>query len=180
MSKKVSGSPSSSGLGHCPFTAVTGVRLPLGTPFSGNSSVGRARPCQGRGREFESRFPLQILSSFHYFPYHFSNSTFPFVRLVRIVFCWVIKFSAGQILGRVLLRKRNFHSLRLLHGAFHLSVEKAQFLHRACNASSLRQKTIRGHDTAVASGVDKLKQLCRVIPDLWLKSLYYLDWNIGR
>ena len=27
---------------------------------SGNSSAGRARPCQGRGREFESRFPLQI------------------------------------------------------------------------------------------------------------------------
>src|SRR5690606_40907921 len=27
--------------------------------LSGNSSVGRARPCQGRGREFESRFPLQ-------------------------------------------------------------------------------------------------------------------------
>ena len=26
--------------------------------LSGNSSVGRARPCQGRGREFESRFPL--------------------------------------------------------------------------------------------------------------------------
>ena len=25
----------------------------------GSSSVGRARPCQGRGREFESRFPLQ-------------------------------------------------------------------------------------------------------------------------
>ncbi len=24
----------------------------------GNSSAGRARPCQGRGREFESRFPL--------------------------------------------------------------------------------------------------------------------------
>ncbi len=27
--------------------------------FCGSSSVGRARPCQGRGREFESRFPLQ-------------------------------------------------------------------------------------------------------------------------
>ncbi len=27
----------------------------------GNSSVGRARPCQGRGREFESRFPLKDL-----------------------------------------------------------------------------------------------------------------------
>ena len=34
-----------------PFTIVTP---------GGNSSVGRARPCQGRGREFESRFPLQI------------------------------------------------------------------------------------------------------------------------
>ncbi len=26
---------------------------------SGSSSVGRARPCQGRGREFESRLPLK-------------------------------------------------------------------------------------------------------------------------
>ena len=26
----------------------------------GNSSVGRAQPCQGWGREFESRFPLQV------------------------------------------------------------------------------------------------------------------------
>ena len=31
--------------------------------FCGNSSVGRARPCQGRGREFESRFPLTVLSN---------------------------------------------------------------------------------------------------------------------
>ena len=30
---------------------------------SGNSSVGRARPCQGRGREFESRFPLHKVPS---------------------------------------------------------------------------------------------------------------------
>ena len=30
------------------------------TLLSGNSSVGRAQPCQGWGREFESRFPLQI------------------------------------------------------------------------------------------------------------------------
>ena len=27
----------------------------------GNSSVGRVQPCQGWGREFESRFPLLIL-----------------------------------------------------------------------------------------------------------------------
>ena len=26
----------------------------------GNSSAGRAQPCQGWGREFESRFPLQF------------------------------------------------------------------------------------------------------------------------
>lgn len=25
--------PSSSGLGHCPFTVVTGVRIPLGMPI---------------------------------------------------------------------------------------------------------------------------------------------------
>ena len=31
----------------------------------GNSSVGRARPCQGRGREFESRFPLKANGSPH-------------------------------------------------------------------------------------------------------------------
>ena len=41
------------------------IRVPrahgVGVP-GGNSSVGRARPCQGRGREFESRFPLQSLA----------------------------------------------------------------------------------------------------------------------
>ena len=29
--------------------------------FCGTSSVGRARPCQGRGHEFEPRVPLQII-----------------------------------------------------------------------------------------------------------------------
>ncbi len=62
-------SHSSSGLGHRPFTAVTGVRTPYGTPLfrfrllSGNSSVGRAPPCQGGGREFEPRFPLHASHS---------------------------------------------------------------------------------------------------------------------
>ena len=32
-------------------------------PNCGNSSVGRARPCQGRGRGFESRFPLKEKTS---------------------------------------------------------------------------------------------------------------------
>ena len=34
----------------------------------GNSSVGRAQPCQGWGREFESRFPL------HLFPFLFMDA----------------------------------------------------------------------------------------------------------
>ena len=34
------------------------------TTNCGNSSVGRAQPCQGWGREFESRFPLQESKSF--------------------------------------------------------------------------------------------------------------------
>src|SRR5690606_9277335 len=33
---------------------------------SGNSSVGRAQPCQSWGREFESRFPLQSLLRFSF------------------------------------------------------------------------------------------------------------------
>ena len=33
-------------------------RLRENATTSGNSSVGRAQPCQGWGREFESRFPL--------------------------------------------------------------------------------------------------------------------------
>ena len=37
------------------LNGVTGIPI---CKQSGNSSVGRARPCQGRGREFESRFPL--------------------------------------------------------------------------------------------------------------------------
>ena len=32
----------------------------LNIKLCGNSSVGRAQPCQGWGREFEPRFPLQI------------------------------------------------------------------------------------------------------------------------
>ena len=37
---------------------VTGLRLDFAA--RGNSSVGRAQPCQGWGRGFESRFPLSM------------------------------------------------------------------------------------------------------------------------
>ena len=49
-----------------------GSSPPPGTK-RGNSSVGKARPCQGRGREFESRFPLrnrkEAFASFFYMSY---------------------------------------------------------------------------------------------------------------
>ncbi len=37
--KVVTGSPSSRGLGHRPFTAITGVRIPVGTPACQAGSV---------------------------------------------------------------------------------------------------------------------------------------------
>ena len=46
--------PSSSGLGHPPFTQVTRVRLPLETYTRNRSSVVRTLPCHGRGRGFKS------------------------------------------------------------------------------------------------------------------------------
>ena len=42
-------------LAHCGRVGSSPTR---GTT-SGSSSVGRAQPCQGWGREFESRFPLK-------------------------------------------------------------------------------------------------------------------------
>ena len=42
------------------FPSRTGsIPVPSTNETCGNSSVGRARPCQGRGREFEPRFPLK-------------------------------------------------------------------------------------------------------------------------
>ena len=59
-------SPSSRGLGHRPFTAVTRVQIPLGTPGKEETlylylNVGpvaqlvSAPPCHGGGRGFKSR-----------------------------------------------------------------------------------------------------------------------------
>ena len=41
------------------------VRVLFWALCCGNSSVGRAQPCQGWGREFESRFPLIASRIFH-------------------------------------------------------------------------------------------------------------------
>jgi hypothetical protein len=57
-------SPSSRGLGHRPFTAVTRVRIPLGTqelsriasaPVGPVAQLVSAPPCHGGGRGFKSR-----------------------------------------------------------------------------------------------------------------------------
>ena len=39
--KSNTGSPSSRGLGHRPFTAITGVRIPVGTPIQGDPARSR-------------------------------------------------------------------------------------------------------------------------------------------
>ena len=44
--------------------AVAFVREYAFFHICGNSSVGRARPCQGRGREFESRLPLKRMAGY--------------------------------------------------------------------------------------------------------------------
>ena len=79
--KRVCGSPSARGLGHRPFTAITGVRIPVGTPYkavqpvagrqAGESRAGqcgvvvqsvRIPACHAGGRGFESRPLRQLLS----------------------------------------------------------------------------------------------------------------------
>ena len=40
------------------YTYLCNPETPIGITKCGNSSVGRAQPCQGWGREFKSRFPL--------------------------------------------------------------------------------------------------------------------------
>ena len=74
--------PSSSGPGSRPFTAVTGVQIPLGSPFNFSSSnvpfwslssVGRAPPLQGGCHKFES-----------YSDHHLCAAV---VQLVRISAC---------------------------------------------------------------------------------------------
>ena len=51
--------------------------------YCGSSSVGRARPCQGRGREFESRFPLT--EALEFFQGFFIRSPDPSHRQVLLV-----------------------------------------------------------------------------------------------
>ncbi len=59
------------------FTPIFAVpkRIGFAKVFCGNSSVGRAQPCQGWGREFESRFPLRR---------SFSKDLFCWVRLRKL------------------------------------------------------------------------------------------------
>ena len=49
--------------------------------FCGNSSVGRAQPCQGWGREFESRFPLQVKVLIHL------RQVMKYQIIIQTVFC---------------------------------------------------------------------------------------------
>ncbi len=63
----VSTSPSSRGLGHRPFTAITGVRIPVGTPsrkrYAEVAQLVRVSACHAEGRGFEPRLPRQTLKT---------------------------------------------------------------------------------------------------------------------
>ena len=81
---------------------------------SGNSSVGRARPCQGRGREFESRFPLQggILGTAR------AEAKFTLIMPSREQECRLLKAGGNSSVGRARPcqgRGREFESRFPLH-----------------------------------------------------------------
>ena len=70
--------------------------------YCGNSSVGRAQPCQGWGREFESRFPLNKKSQ----------------RNLRL-FCFCAsrgKNRSPRTRGKVLLYKLSKNQIRVGQG----------------------------------------------------------------
>ena len=46
---------------HLPYKQRVIGSSPIVPTICGNSSVGRALPCQGKCREFESRFPLHFI-----------------------------------------------------------------------------------------------------------------------
>ena len=68
----------------------------------GNSSVGRAQPCQGWGREFESRFPLSSELLKKQFAFLFLNPILraPCVRFLRITFCFVTPTAFAVFFSR--------------------------------------------------------------------------------
>ena len=71
-----------------------------------NSSVGRARPCQGRGRGFESRFSLSELIAEHRVSHFFSKRMSVFVKsqmliaqMVELVDTLVSGTSGRKVVG---------------------------------------------------------------------------------
>ena len=93
------------------------------TVFCGNSSVGRAQPCQGWGREFESRFPLtgrsnggmvdtKDLKSFgQKWPCEF-ESRFEHNNSAKLSFRKFRAFSVALRLGRSLRTARSLQAVR--------------------------------------------------------------------
>ncbi len=69
--------------------------------YSGNSSVGRAQPCQGWGRELESRFPLQNLKSLKFnlgFFYACNLSVLKIIHLnVKLSWCSAHNFDKNML-----------------------------------------------------------------------------------
>ena len=88
----------------------------MSTVRRGNSSVGRAQPCQGWGREFESRFPLQIrnlgsMPGFFRFSRNENDSRILYVCDIGYRFGWVAEWLCSGLQSR----GRRFDSGLSLH-----------------------------------------------------------------
>ena len=88
----------------------------------GNSSVGRAQPCQGWGREFESRFPLQkitrnLLIVFYSLIVRESTAISSIASLTRLLFETKGAVTEWSCSG-LQLRVRRFDSDPRLHFIF--------------------------------------------------------------
>ena len=86
-------SPSSRGLGHRPFTAVTGVRIPLGTPYrtrrpaeSGSSGL------RGLDMAWKSARCTDVLCGLAGFSYHLQRPVCPIVAAHN----WVVRRASGK------------------------------------------------------------------------------------
>ena len=106
----------------------------------GNSSVGRARPCQGRGREFKSRFPLfnQTVARLSDFVYRLEFATLSPVgkRPKEIINCLISHINSFYKLDRDIGKSCRPEQRRCLVG-FGLVVERPNYIGQGAVFQSL-------------------------------------------
>ena len=135
MHRPGAASPSSRGLGHRPFTAVTGVRIPLGTPTKSINYAARrktvSRKCPGKmcGKSFVGQ------------PRHLnhppkSNITLAFSQPLSAITC-VCYINARSHCSRPMTAVNLFYLPGHLTGDMHGQVREADQLMRGCARSTV-------------------------------------------